>query len=54
MWALIQFGVKIEADKNVKATSSFYPNWGILKNWGQKYVENVILALWLKFCGNKN
>ena len=34
---MIQFGVKTEIDKNVKAISSFFLNWRILENWGQKY-----------------
>ena len=37
-WVLVQFGVEMNADKNVRAISSFYPNWGILENWGQNYV----------------
>ena len=37
-WVLVQFGVKPEARKNLKAILSFCPNWGILENWGKKYV----------------
>ena len=51
---MVQFGVKSKVDENVRAISSFCPNWGILANWGHKYVENIILALWLKFGRNWN
>ena len=51
---MVKFGVETEADENVRAISSFCPKWGILENWGKKYVENIILALWLKFGGNQN
>ena len=51
---MVQFEVKTEADENVRAMLSFYLNWGILKNWGKKYVEYIILALCLEFGGNWN
>ena len=38
VWVLVQFGVKMEVGKNVRAILLFCPNWGILKNWGKKYV----------------
>ena len=37
VWVLVQFGVEMNTDENIKAISSFYPYWGILKNWGKKY-----------------
>ena len=39
VWVLEQFEVKIEADENVRAISSFCPKWGILENWGQTMTE---------------
>ena len=51
---MVQYGVKTETDENVRAISSVCLNWGILENWAQKYIENIILALWLKFGGNQN
>ena len=38
LWILVQFRVKTEAGKNIRAILSFFPNWGILENWGKKYV----------------
>ena len=38
VWILVQFGVETNANENVWAISSFCLNWGILENWGKKYV----------------
>ena len=54
VWALVLFGVKREVDENIRVISSFYLSWVILENWGKKYVENIILASWLKFNGKRN